>query len=33
MQVRLMDEVAQTGKPLVITKNGSLVSQLIPYRQ
>ncbi len=31
--LQLMDEVAQTGKPLIITKNGRPVSQLIPYRQ
>ena len=31
--LQLMDEVSQTGQPLVITKNGKPVSQLIPYRQ
>ncbi len=30
--LQLMDEVAQSGKPLVITKNGKPVSQLMPYR-
>ncbi len=29
----LMDEVAATGEPVVITKNGEPVSQLVPYRQ
>ncbi len=28
--LRLMDEVAETGKPLVITKNGKPVAQLGP---
>lgn len=27
----LMDEVAQTGEPLVITKNGTPVATLVPY--
>ena len=27
----LMDEVARTGEPLVITKNGKPVATLIPY--
>jgi len=31
--LQLMDEVALTGEPLIITKNGNPVSQLIPYRQ
>ncbi len=30
--LQLMDEVARSGKPLVITKNGKPVSQLMPYR-
>jgi prevent-host-death family protein len=29
----LMDEVAATGEPIVITKNGAPVSQLVPYRK
>jgi prevent-host-death family protein len=29
----LMDEVAATGEPIVITKNGEPVSQLVPYRK
>ncbi len=28
--LRLMDEVAETGKPLIITKNGKPVAQLGP---
>ncbi|GJL55995.1 MAG: hypothetical protein NPIRA02_31270 [Nitrospirales bacterium] len=28
-----MDEVAETGEPLVITKNDNPVSQLVPYRR
>jgi antitoxin (DNA-binding transcriptional repressor) of toxin-antitoxin stability system len=27
-----MDEVAETGEPIVITKNGKPISQLVPYR-
>ena len=30
--LQLMDEVSQSGEPLVITKNGKPVSQLMPYR-
>ena len=30
--LQLMDEVAQSGEPLLITKNGKPVSQLVPYR-
>lgn len=30
--LKLMDEVAETGEPVVITKNGKPVSQLVPYR-
>ena len=30
--LQLMDEVAQSAEPLVITKNGKPVSQLVPYR-
>lgn len=29
--LRLMDEVASTGEPLVITKNGKPVATLFPY--
>jgi prevent-host-death family protein len=28
----LIDEVARTGNPLVITKNGSPVAELVPHR-
>ena len=28
----LMDEVARTGTPLVITKNGKPVAELVPHR-
>ncbi|HVT45458.1 MAG TPA: type II toxin-antitoxin system Phd/YefM family antitoxin [Thermoanaerobaculia bacterium] len=31
--LKLMDEVAETGEPIVITRNGEPVSQLIPYRK
>ena len=30
--LRLMDEVAESGKEIVITKNGRPVSRLLPYR-
>ncbi len=30
--LQLMDEVATTGEPIVITKNGKPISQLVPYR-
>ena len=30
--LRLMDEVAETGKEIVITKNGRPVSRLLPFR-
>jgi prevent-host-death family protein len=30
--LQLMDEVAKSGEPLLITKNGKPVSQLVPYR-
>lgn len=30
--LRLMDEVAETGEEVVITKNGKPVSRLVPYR-
>jgi prevent-host-death family protein len=29
--LRLMDEVAETGESVVITKNGKPVSRLVPY--
>jgi prevent-host-death family protein len=29
----LMDEVAASGEPIVITKNGEPISQLVPYRR
>ena len=28
----VMDEVARTGKPVVITKNGKPVAELVPHR-
>jgi len=28
-----MDEVADTGEPVIITKNGKPVSQLVPFRK
>ena len=31
--LELMDEVAETGAELVITKNGRPISRLIPYRE
>ena len=31
--LKLMDEVADTGEEIVITKNGRPVSRLAPYRQ
>ena len=30
--LKLMDEVADTGEEIVITKNGKPVSRLVPYR-
>ena len=30
--LQLMDEVAATGEPIMITKNGHPVCQLVPYR-
>lgn len=30
--LKLMDEVAETGDEVVITKNGNPVSRLVPYR-
>ena len=31
--LKLMDEVAETGAEIVITKNGRPVSRLVPYRE
>lgn len=31
--LRLMDEVAESGEEIVITKNGRPVSRLLPYRE
>ena len=31
--LKLMDEVAESGEEIVITKNGKPVSKLTPYRQ
>jgi len=31
--LRLMDEVAETGDPVIITKNGRPVSKLVPFRK
>ena len=31
--LKLMDEVAETGEEIVITKNGRPISRLTPYRQ
>jgi len=31
--LKLMDEVAETGESIVITKNGRPVSRLVPYRR
>ena len=28
----LLDEVARTGKPLLVTKNGKPVAELVPHR-
>lgn len=30
--LKLMDEVAETGEEVVITKNGKPVTRLVPYR-
>lgn len=30
--LKLMDEVAETGEPIIITKNGRPVSRLVPYQ-
>ena len=31
--LKLMDEVAETGEPITITKNGKPISRLVPYRR
>ncbi len=31
--LKLMDEVAETGEEIVITKSGEPVSRLVPYRE
>ena len=31
--LKLMDEVAESGEEIVITKNGKPVSRLVPYRE
>lgn len=31
--LKLMDEVADSGKEIVITKNGHPISRLVPYRE
>ena len=31
--LKLMDEVAESGKEIVITKNGRPISRLVPYRK
>ncbi len=31
--LKLMDEVAESGEPIVITKNGRPVSRLVPERE
>ena len=31
--LQLMDEVAESGEEIVITKNGRPVSRLVPYRE
>ena len=31
--LKLMDEVAESGEEIIITKNGRPVSRLLPYRQ
>jgi prevent-host-death family protein len=30
--LQLMDDVAATGEPLIITKHGQPICQLVPYR-
>ena len=31
--LKLMDEVAASGKEIIVTKNGRPVSRLVPYRE
>ena len=31
--LKLMDEVAESGREIVITKNGRPISRLVPYRK
>ena len=31
--LKLMDEVADTGEEIIISKNGRLVARLVPYRK
>ena len=31
--LQIMDEVSASGEPVVITKNGKPLTQLVPYRQ
>ena len=31
-RLALMDEVVRTGKPLLVTKNGKPVAELVPHR-
>ena len=31
--LQMMDEVAETGETIVVTKNGVPVAQLVPYRE
>jgi prevent-host-death family protein len=31
--LKLMDDVATTGEPVTITKNGKPIAQLVPFRQ
>ena len=31
--LKLMDQVAETGEEIIITKNGRPVSKLVPYRR
>jgi prevent-host-death family protein len=31
--LKLMDEVAATGEPVTITKNGKPVAQLVPFQE
>lgn len=31
--LQLMDDVAETGEPIVITKNGKPITKLVPWRE